>query len=336
MDYVPAYSPPVISGPNPANLNQSNYYTFTPVGAATGYDWQQTQLAPYTAVEGAENGLAFVTVVSSAGYSVLASDVKASGAYSFHLCHPAPPSDQFISLNSLLRLGANAQLTFSKRLGYAGAAQVAKAQISTDGGATWQDVWTQSGSGGAGESSFSTVNLPLGAFAGQFVRVRFAYTISSGSYYSQTSSGVGFYLDDISFSDADQVISQVAHSVPLGTSFTFSPTNSDSTLLQVRARINTRTMPWGPASAITVVVPSPAIQLTGKPVVTASQAQLDFDVANYRAGMTFELWTNSNPASIFARDTTATFQTLVANSRFRASVSTAGAVRRFYRVKGVY
>ena len=62
VDYLPIYSPPVISGPNPASINQTNTYTFTPVGVATNYQWSAAQLTPYSTVQGAENGPANVTI----------------------------------------------------------------------------------------------------------------------------------------------------------------------------------------------------------------------------------------------------------------------------------
>ena len=63
VDFIPSYQPPIISGPDLSYASQSNTYTFTAVGAATGYQWQQSLLAAYSAVEGAENGLTNVTVV---------------------------------------------------------------------------------------------------------------------------------------------------------------------------------------------------------------------------------------------------------------------------------
>jgi len=85
-----------------------------------------------------------VTIISSPGYSVFATDFKASGNFSFQLAHPmsAPPTSQFLTLNPLLLLGANSQLSFSKLLGYATSNEVARAQISTDSGSTWQDLWS--------------------------------------------------------------------------------------------------------------------------------------------------------------------------------------------------
>ncbi len=336
IDITPAYSPPVISGPNPAGLNQSNNYTFTPVGAATGYQWQQTQLSPYSAIEGAENGLTNVTVTSSAGYSVLAIDVKASGNYSFHLTHPAPPTSQFIVLNPMLRPKTNSQLTFARRLGWATSDQVARAQISTNGGGTWENLWSQPGTGGSGDAGFGRITNSLTAYAGSSIQIRFIYEFVSGSYFNQTSTGVGLYLDDIAVSNADQLLYPTTSNTPFGTSFAFCPTNAADYLLFVRAQINTRTLNWGPALRVSATLPPPIIQLTNRPVLTGSQIQIDFTVTNYRTGMTFQLWRASDLSANWTLDGTASFSTLIPNSRFRATASTGGAARMFYKVKGTY
>ncbi|RPJ31796.1 MAG: hypothetical protein EHM35_12070, partial [Planctomycetaceae bacterium] len=156
VDFAPPYTPPVLSGPNPAYLDQDNAYSFTPLAGATAYDWERTELAAYTAIEGAENGLANVTVVNSPGYSVLASLPVASGSYSFHLAH-LEPEDQFLTLNAIVRPSATSQLSFAQNLAWATDAEIARAQVTTDGGASWQNLWSQAGNNGPGQSSFTTV-----------------------------------------------------------------------------------------------------------------------------------------------------------------------------------
>jgi len=337
VDYVPAYYPPVVSGPAPAWLNQGNPYSFSAVGAATAYQWQQAVVSPYTAVEGAENGLAQVTVTNSSSYSVLASDVKYAGSWSFHLAHPQDPSapvDQSITLNALLVPSAASQLSFYKRLGYAASGQVARAQVSPDGGRTWQDLWSQTGDGGA-ESGFTQVTLSLAPFAGRVVQVRFLYDYVGGNFYPQTSTGVGLYLDNIAVSNAEYLLN-LATSASAGTNFTFTPTLATNYVLRTRAQINTRTLDWGPVFRTSAVTPPPVLTVVTKPVVTSGQVQAEFTVANYRSGMTFELWKASSPAGAWAKDTSATFQTVVANSRFRFTTTTGGASQGYYRVKGLY
>ena len=337
LDLLPVYSPPILSGPNPAGVSISNTYSFTSVAAASGYDWLQTQLAPYAAVEGAENGLANVTVQSTPSYSVLATDLKASGNYSFQLAHNNPPEDQILTLNPSLLLATNSQLTFAKYLGFSFLNEVARAQISTNGGSGWFDLWNQAGNDGSTsvDTAFHRITNSLAAYAGLVAQFRFVYSFSAGSYYLP-GTGVGLYLDDIGISSASQAVVQTINTVPAGNSFAFYPTNAGNYLLQVRAHIGSRALPWGPADAITATVPPPVISLAGRPAVAGSQVQIDFSVSNYRAGMTFQLWKASDPAGAWAQDSSATLQTLVANSQFRFTTSTGGATKTFYRVKGSY
>src|SRR5437868_11317455 len=46
-----------IFGPSQALVQGSNGYSFTAVSNAFGYEWRQSQTAPLTFIDGAENGL---------------------------------------------------------------------------------------------------------------------------------------------------------------------------------------------------------------------------------------------------------------------------------------
>lgn len=336
VDYVPLYLPPLISGPTPASENQSNFYSFRPVGGAVAYQWEQTQLVPYTYVEGAENGLTNVRVVSSPGYAVQSTDMAASGKYSLHLAHESPPTDQILTLNPLLLVATNSQLSFAKYLGYAFSNEVAHAQVSVNGG-VWQDVWSEGGNNGNGsvDSSFINITNSLAAFAGQVVQVRFVYAYSSGYYYP-AGSGVGLYLDNIAVSHASQLLNAVTNDIPSGTSFAFFPTNTGSYSLQVRAELPGRTLSWGPADIVNVTVGPPVLQIVNQPTVSGTQVQVNFTVAGFVSGMTLQLWKATTPGGPWTQDTAATLHTLVANSSFQFSTTNGGASKMFYRIKGTY
>lgn len=336
VDYVPAYAPPRVAGPNPAALNDNNYFSFTSVGAATNYQWEQTRLVPHTAVEGAENGLANVTVLSSPGYSVIISDLLASGSYAFHLAHPPDPSnptDQVLTRNVTLLLRTNSQLTFAKRLGWAMPGQVARAQISTNGGAAWQDVWSQPGTGSQGDPSFSRITNSLAAYAGVPARIRFVYDYVSGSFFYQTDSEVGLCLDDIAVSNAEEVQSPLVKDASGSSSLVFFPTNAGDYLLRVRAQLPGRTLLWGPTTRVTVTnLPAMTIQFVGQPARSGNQFQADFNVAHYRSGTPLILLTTSDMGGGWATDPLASVRTVVSNTLFRVT-TTNGAGRAFYRVK---
>ena len=336
VDYALSYSPPAISGPNPAALNQVNTYTFTPVPGATSYQWLQAELAPYTRVEGAENGLANVTVVSSPGYSVISSDFQQTGTYSFNLVH-AQAVDQSLTLNASLLVAADSQLTFAEMLGYSFSNEVAEAQVSADSGQTWQTVWSKQGNDGtvAVDPGFINQTIALGAYAGEVVQVRFVYAYSGG-YYFPGGTGVGLYLDNIAVSDAQQVTAAVTNNVASGTSFSFTPTTVTNYALQVRPQLSGRILPWGPTLSLTVssAAPPPLVVVVSAPTISGSQVQIDFTVANYQSGMTFRLLKSSDLRGSWTQDTSATLGTVVPNSHFRFTTSTGGAQQLFFRVTG--
>jgi Cysteine-rich secretory protein family len=336
LDLPLAYTPPTISGPNPASLNVANSYTFTAIPGATAYQWEEALLSPYTTVEGAENGLANVTVSTSPGYSVITNSEHASGTHSFDLVH-SQPTAQFLTLKPTLLVSATSQLTFAELLGYAFTNETASAQISTDGGQNWQAVWSKSGNDGnqAVDSAFVNQSVSLAAYSGQSIQVRFVYDYNGG-YYFPGGTGVGLFLDNIALSNAKQILTPVTNSVPSGTAFTFTPTTITNYLLEVRPQINSRTLAWGPALqlSVTTAAPAPVLSLSSSPVVSGGQAQIDVTVTNYKAGMVLQLQTANSPAGPWTTDGSATLQTIVANSQFRFTTSTSGAQQLFFRVSG--
>jgi hypothetical protein len=335
IDYSPTYTPPVISGPNPAALNQNNSYNFSGVAGATAYQWQQAQLSPYTQVEGAENGLSNVTVSVSPGYSVVSADFAAAGTHSFKLAH-SDPVDQNIQLNALLLLGTNSSLNFAGRLGFSLSNEVAEAQISIDGGTTWQTVWSEPGNDGTSpvDSSFVNRSIPLNAYAGQLAQLRFVYAYSGGLHFGAEAQ-VGLYLDSISLSDAQQLSGIVISAVASGTSFNFAPAIATNYLLAVHAKINSRILPWGQVFTVSAATgtPAPGIEVLSTPVISGSQVQIDFTVSNFHSGMTFQLFHSGDLTGGWTQDASATPQTLIANSKFRFITSTTGGPSQFFKVR---
>jgi hypothetical protein len=255
---------PTIAGTTQPQVGAGNNYSFTPVTKAVSYQWQQTQEIPFNLTDGAENGTGNFQVSISAGYSVITNTVKASGSYAFHLAQPQS-TDQILILNYLLLAQTNSVLQFKSLLGYATPTQVARAQVSTDSGNSWQDVYSQPGS--SPEFTFTSHAIPLGAYAGQNVQVRFDYNYQGGSYYYQTNDYTGWYLDDITFTNFQQLTGQAMTAIAAGTNFTFTPTVAGNYVLQVRAvTYGPSYQPFGPpllVTASTVVRPALAYTFSG-------------------------------------------------------------------------
>lgn len=143
-----------------------------------------------------DGGLENVTLQVPDGYNILNSTIYADAAnYSFHLTNPEGV-EQWIQLNSAVTPNSGSQLKFQSRLRYSGSVQVARAQVSTNGGSAWSDVWSQSGDDTAGESAFSLKTVSLSAFAGQSILFRFRYEANGGGFF-QTIDTVGWFLDEI-------------------------------------------------------------------------------------------------------------------------------------------
>jgi hypothetical protein len=328
---------PAIAGPDAPAVDQSNTYSFPSVPGATGYQWRAWQRAPFVEPEGAENGLAHFTADTSPGYNVVVADAYHSGSHAFHLAHPRPPQTQRLTYTPILLPGAAPHLQFWSRLGYAMGDEVAKVELAADGTSYWQTIFQQAGTGvqnDPGETAFNLRTVPLAAWAGRIVQIRFSYEFSSGRFYPQTDSTVGWVFDDLSFTDTDELTGPVIDSVPAGTRFVFTPSQTGGYALDVRAQMYGQYyLDWGPIKPVdAVVVAVPSVRFTSAPSVSGNQVQIDFEVSHYRPDLTFELLTTPTLPGAWSADSAATFQPLVAGSSFRATTSNAGRARAFYRL----
>ena len=326
---------PAISGPDQPAVNQSNIYNFAAVTNATAYQWRQTQRVAFTATEGAENDLTYFVTDTAPDYNVSVSSPRASGSFAFHLAH-TQPADQILSFIRALLPGTNGQMQFKSRLGWATSAQIANVQVSLDQGSSWLTVYNQAGTGDSGESSFNMRTISLSSFAGRSILVRFNYQyLNNSSRFPQSDPGVGWYIDDISFSNTEELTNPILTTVSSGTNFTFAPTQTGDYALDARAQVYGQYyLEWGPIKRVTAVASAvPSVQFRGTPSVSGNQVQIDFSVTNYRAGMTFLLLNASDLGAGWTTNSSASFQTVVPNSKFRLTTSTGGASKTFYRVQ---
>jgi hypothetical protein len=286
---------------------------------------------PALGIEGAETGLANVTASLSANYDVIQSSAKASGIYGFHLAHPQPV-DQALVMNPVIRPGPTGQLVWAHRLTWASSNQVARVQASTNFGANWQDLWSMAGNSSAGQSAFVRITNSLAAYAGLEIQVRFLYDHMGGSYYNQTSAGIGWYFDDISFNQCEQLVNNLVLDVTGGTGFDFTPAASTNYSLRVHAKVGDNYVNWGPAllPSASGTVPL-TIKITSMPVIAASRASFNFSVMSGTGGAFF-IETASSPAGPWVADTTAVITTLISGAQFRANCTVGTGGRCFYRV----
>ena len=251
--------PQTIAGNGGAVVGQSSAYTFNPTAGATDYQWRSITTAPYVLDDGAESGAAAFTSATSAGYSLIATDVSASGANSFHLAH-TQPVDQTLQFKAALVGTPNAMLTFKSRLGLSSPAQVARVEASLDDGKNWISLYQQAGqqSGVAttlGESSFSSKQVPLAQFVDRAFLLRFRYEKPSGFFYPQASAGRGWYVDDIHLGGVDSIASSGAAITIASNGFDFLPAISGSVFLQMHSGMYGYYSEWSNLKRINVSGP---------------------------------------------------------------------------------
>jgi|GEM_PF-463901 len=245
---------PAVSGTAFPTFGQANLYTITPVPGATDYEWELSAISDYTLVEGAEDGLVNMTAITASSYNPVVTGTKASGAASFHLAMP-DFSDQSLTINRIIVPQVGSQLQFKSRLGFATSSQVARAQVSTDGN-NWKDLFSQDGTGTSGEATFNLRTASLSDYAGMGVQIRFLYDYIGGFIFPQTSSGVGWYIDSIEITQAEELTVRDSNTVSAA-SFNFTPSEAGEFALRARAIIfDEFSLDWGPILPVTIYRPT--------------------------------------------------------------------------------
>jgi len=249
----PDHVPTAVDGPANPKVGLNQEYTVATQDFFSGIRWRVFGGAPFDDVEGAEDGLDALEVDTSPGYTPRtdAAGSVAAGSWSFHLATAALNEDQIIRLPQTIIPEDTSKLTFQSKLQFATVNQIAKVQVSLDGGISWQDVYEQPGTGGAGESSFKPVEVELAPFSERTINVRFVYEHKSGLAFTDTDPQVGWLFDEIAVSDAI-AISNPQTSDHLATdAFTYSPSETGTFGLQAQGVLfEEYELEWGPVTEV--------------------------------------------------------------------------------------
>lgn len=256
VDFTPAYTAPTLAGTTAVAALSEAAYTFNSVIGASGYEARR--VASANAAADAADNLNRVTVAQTGSYNVLSTTLKDTGSGAYHLAS-ATPADQVITYNASFHVKTAASLAFRSRLRLASAIQFAKVQVSDNNGGSWSDVYSQAGNATDLESSFQSRSVSLESYAGREIRVRFIYrVIGSGSYYNQTTDGVGWFIDNISFTNLVDLTDAVVASTEAG-AYRFTPPAVGEYMLAVRAVVSGRRYPFGPATFVTATAGPPSL-----------------------------------------------------------------------------
>ena len=219
---------PVISGTAQVSVNAASAFTFSTVPNATGYQYSVQAVAALTLLDDAENGPGDVTV-TPAGTDLLEPGYGTNGSTAYQLI--STPAEA-LALNPTILPTAGSTLRFASLLGYATTSETAEVQLSTDGGASWSDLYSQTGAGGT-EYTFTTHAIDLSPYAGQSCQIRFFYSNNGGSFYPR-NPGVGWLVDDITVIGAQELGTPTTLPVADGQMyFNFTPSVAGPYALQV-------------------------------------------------------------------------------------------------------
>jgi hypothetical protein len=328
-DYVPT----IIKGTNRPSVNGNNLYSCTqsPNPGITGYQWVTAQLTNGNLADNATNGLTNFTISPPPLYSVITNPPVGSGSC-FHLTH-TNPVPQLLEFKETLFPATNTSLSFQGLLGYATTNEVARVQVSTNGGGAWLNLYTQTGTGGSGETAFATHNLSLSNYAGCVTSVRFDYDYGEGAYYPQVTPNVGWSLEHIVVTNASQLVS-IATNNTASTNYNFMPTQTGSWVLETRGVLFSQFgVDWSPSREVTAITnTAPVSILLGSMGIAANQAQIPFTVTGGPVS-TFQLLQSGQITGVWQTNSSAVLTTLVPGSSYQFTAAVGGATM-FYRVLG--
>jgi hypothetical protein len=324
------YFPLAISGPSQPAVNASNAYNCTPTTNpnTTGYQWLTAQTANGNLVDNAQNGATNFTVSPPPTYPIITNAPHGSGNC-FHLTH-VNPAPIVLQLNERVFPSSTTTLSFKSLLGYATSDETARVQISIDGGSTWQDIYAQAGSNGSGESSFTPHTFSLSGYAGKATLLRFDYDYTSGSYYPATDNYVGWCIENIVLTNAQQLLNLTTNSTS-STNFSFIPTQPGNYVLQARGVIFTD-FPLDPGTAkqVTAVAGAPIITLQ-MPTIVGNQLKISFTLTGGPAS-TFHLLQVNQLGGNWITNFAAAITTNVPGTSYQFT-TTNGSPAGFYRVQ---
>ena len=323
------YSPPVITGPSQSSVGAGNLYSCSTVTnpGITGYQWLTSQATNGNLVDNALNGLTNFTMSPAPLCPIITNPPTGSGSC-FHLTH-TNPVPQLLQLKELLLPTNTTTVSFKSLLGYATADQVARVQISVNGGSSWQDIYAQAGSGGAGESTFTQHTLALTNFVGKPALLRFNFDFSTGSWFYQIDNYVGWCIENVVVTNCQQLLNLTTN-LTSTTNFVFTPTQTGSYVMQARGVIFTEfPLDAGPSKQVTAILGAPVITLSNL-VVGGGQVKINFNVVG--AASTFHLLQVNQLGGTWTTNGSATLTTNVPGSSYQFT-TTNGPTMRFYRVQ---
>ncbi len=346
LDYKPAFvAPSLVSAPPVTYAGLSNLFILSPFAGATSYRARIFTLQPMP-IEGAEGSLTNVALTTFGNYTVISTNVKATGNKSFHLGHMTDDATgaaypQYVQLVKPFYVWPGARIDFNSRLGAAfagspqsGPGEIARLEISVDEGKTWAAIWSQGGTEvpfGAdnSEKTFNARSASLSNYVGKLVMVRFNFDVNTSVGWFDLKNDkdkYGWYIDDINIIGAEQGVNSTTITTADGSGdFEFVPSAVGNYAMQFGAIAGTRNFPMGAWFGVTAQTGAPVISPTE---ISISSGSLSMQVVE-TGTRTLTLQSAPSLAGPWTDETSATVSS--SGNEYTLSAPVNGNAR-FYRV----
>lgn len=202
------YIPTALNGPAQATVNSAaNYSAVAPDDPnVTSYDFLAAQLISGDLTDDANNDLTNFTLTPTPNYSPTTTEPFGSGNC-FNLEHYDTNSyPQLLQLDEELLPATNATISFQSELGFATTNEVARVQVSADGGDNWEDLFAEPGNGSY-QTSFTSYTLSLSNYAGTAILLRFNFDYTGG-LFENSGYPLGWFFTDIVITNTQALTNQ--------------------------------------------------------------------------------------------------------------------------------
>ncbi len=276
--------PLTLQGPGQPPASGADYQA-SAVPLAEGWEVQAGTLGAAAAyLENADGASPLITSDRTGSYPILQGPgsldgiafAPRSGTRSFHLCFPPDsseidylPHSQSFALDASFVPAADSILTFHELFRWLFTVNRLSVELSADGGRRWTEIYGRDGSyvytpgpnytSGLWDTAWRARSIPLAAWAGQVIQLRFILRPGSVSFDGPDLNH-GCYLDDITLTNVQRFLPSPARQFPDRT-FRFDSTLTGGPLvagtpwlLRARPRIGTRFMGY---SGPRIIVPLP-------------------------------------------------------------------------------
>lgn len=334
---------PDITGPTTIDVGTTTAYTITAVPNVSDYEWVSAGAELLTRVEGADEDLGLFEADTTPGYDPRAPKPKFLGEKCFLLTHVSPnPEDQYLTHTGTLLPMSGAKLNFETRVSNAASGQIGQVQVSINGGVSWETIFERPGDDNdlLGDVYFHSFSLPLDAYEGRLIRVRFVYHHVPGTPYVpwdpglDWQNGIGFYIENVSFTNVRILTNVVSHINVGSTEAAFSPTAPGPYALAARGLLyGEYPLEWGHALFVTAdgSVP-PLVRFTGAPTLSGGSFAAEVELTPATEGAVLLVESAGSPAGPWTEDTEAVVTELDPGARYRISRPADGTAR-FLRVR---